>query len=99
MIEKNRKGYFNHTAKKKEFPLKEFLKELFTPVDQDNKHTSPMLENLAVVLAERWIKELLDPTKVTYMLMSQSGGAYYWDVSSDELRKSFFGLMAVNDLT
>ena len=68
------------------------------PVDQDNKDTTPVLENLAVVAAERWIDELLDPTKVTYMLMSESGGAYSWDVASDELRKSFFGLMAVNDL-
>ena len=45
------------------------MKELFTPVYQDNKDTTPILENLAVVAAERWIEELLDPTKVTYMLM------------------------------
>ena len=41
---------------------------------------------------------MLDPTKVTYMLMSESGDAYPWDVASDELKKSLFGLMAVNDL-
>ena len=56
VIEKNRTGYFNDTAKKKEFPLKEFLKELFTLVDQDNKHTTPILDNLAVVGAGRWIE-------------------------------------------
>ena len=67
-------------------------------VDQDNKDTTHILENLAVVAAERWIEELLDPTKVTYMLMSESGGAYSWDVASDELKKSLFGLMAVNNL-
>ena len=33
------------------------------------------------------------------MLMSESGGAYSWDVASDELKKSLFGMMAVNDLT
>ena len=98
VIEKNRRSYFNDTAKEKAFPLKEFLKELFTPVDQDNKDTNPILENLAVVAAERWIEELLDPTKVTHMLMSESGGAYSWDVDSDELNKSLFGLMAVNDI-
>ena len=75
------------------------LKELFTPDDQDSKDTTPILENLAVVAAEIWIKELLDPTKVTYMLMLESGGAYSWDVASDELKKSLFGLMAVNNLT
>ena len=53
MIEKNRTGYFNDTAKEKAFPLKELLKELFTPVDQNNKNTTPILENLAVVATER----------------------------------------------
>ena len=94
VIKKNRTGYFNDTAKKKAFTLKELLKELFTPVDQDNKDTTPILENLAVVAAERWIEELLD---LTDMLMSESGGAYSWDVVSVELKKSLFGLMAVND--
>ena len=52
------------------------MNELFTPVDQDNKDTTPILENLTVVTAEICIEELLDPTKVTYMLMLESGGAY-----------------------
>ena len=30
--------------------------------------------------------------------MLESGGAYYWDVDSDELKKSLFGMMAVNDI-
>ena len=53
MIEKNKTEYFNDPAKDKAFPLKEFLKELFTPLDQDNKDTTPISENLAVVAAER----------------------------------------------
>ena len=69
VIEKNITGYFNNTAKKKAFTLKELLKELFTPVDQGSKDTTLILENLAVVAAEIWTEELLDPTKVTYMLM------------------------------
>ena len=32
------------------------------------------------------------------MLMSESGGAYSWDVASDELKKSLFVLMDMNDL-
>ena len=67
--EKNRTSYFNETAKEKAFFLKELLNELFTPVYQDNKDATPILENIAVVTAEIWIKEFLDPTKVTYMLM------------------------------
>ena len=69
VIEKNRMGYLNDTAKEKAFPLNELLKELFMPVDQDNKDTTPILENLAVVAAERRIEELLEPTEVKYMLM------------------------------
>ena len=42
--------------------------------------------------------ELLYPTKVTYMLMLESGGAYSWDVASNEFKKSLFGLMAMNNL-
>ena len=53
MIEKNRTGYFNDKAKEKALPLKELLKELFMPVDQENKDITPILENLAVVVAER----------------------------------------------
>ena len=56
------------------------------------------MENLAVVAAEIWIEDLLDPKKVMYMLMSESGGVCSWDVASDELKKSLFGMMAVNDL-
>ena len=56
------------------------------------------MENRAVVAAEIWIEELLDPTKLTYMLVSESDGAYSWDVASDELKKSLFGLMAVSNL-
>ena len=51
VIKKNRTCYFNDTENKKAFTLKEFLKELFTSVDQDNKDTTPILENLAVVAA------------------------------------------------
>ena len=32
------------------------------------------------------------------MLMSESGGAYSWDMASDELKKLLFGLMVVNNL-
>ena len=31
--------------------------------------------------------------------MLESGGAYSWDVSSDELKKSLFGMMAVTNLS
>ena len=91
-------SYFNDASKIKAVPLMELRKELFTPTDQDNKDSTPMLEELVVVAATRWIEELLDTTKATYPLMSVSGGEYSWDGSSDNLKKAFLGMMAVNDL-
>ena len=32
------------------------------------------------------------------MRMLESGGAYSWDVASDELKKSLFGLISVNNI-
>ena len=55
VIEKNRTGNFNDTAKEKAFPLTELLNGLFKPVDQDNKDTTPILDNISVVAAEKWI--------------------------------------------
>ena len=46
----------------------------------------------------RWVKELLDPKKATYILMSEYGVKYSWDGSSEDLKEALIGFMAVNDL-
>ena len=91
-------SYFCSSSETKPVPLAELRKELFSPVDQDNKDSTEMLEELAVVAAQRWIDELMDKTKGTFLFMSDSGGEYSWDHASDELKESLYGLMAVNDL-
>ena len=78
--------YFNAPGKDKAHPMKELVKELFTPEDQDNKNTTPILEELAVVMAEAWIAKMVDPHWVTWNLLSESGGEYSWEGSSDELK-------------
>ena len=50
------------------------------------------------MVEKNWVQEVLDPEKDTYPLMSESGSEYSWDGSSDYLRETLFGFMAVNDL-
>ena len=78
--------YFNTPGKDKAHPMKELVKELFTPEDQDNKNTIPILEELAVVMAEAWIAKMVDPHWVTWNLLSELGGEYSWEGSSDRLK-------------
>ena len=50
-------------------PIKELLKDLFSPTHQDNKEITQMLEDLGLVAETRWVQELLDPKKATYPFM------------------------------
>ena len=43
--------------------MKEMRRELFHPMDKDNKDSTPLLENLMAIAAQAWIDELLDPKK------------------------------------
>ena len=78
--------------------MKELRRELFHPSDQDNKESTALLEDLAVVAAEAWIGELVDPTKGTWQFMSDSEGEYSYEHSSDTLKEAMLGVVAVNDL-
>ena len=82
----------------KAVPMNEIRRELFFPTDQDNKDSTPMLEELAAVASQAWITELTDKTKGTWQFMSESGGDYSFEHSSDELKKALHGVVAVNDL-
>ena len=53
--------YFNAPGQEKAYPMKELMKELFTPENQDNKNTTPILEELAVIMAKAWIGKMVDP--------------------------------------
>ena len=76
--------FFNSPGAEKAFPIKMILDELFSPTDQDNKDTTLILEDLAVIAATRWVKEMMDTTKVTYHLMSASGSDMSWKGSTQE---------------
>ena len=89
---------FNAPGQEKAHLMKELMKELFAPEDQDNKNTTPILEELAVIAIKAWLAKMVDPNYVTWKLLSESGGDYSWEGSSDELKESLIGMMAVNDL-
>jgi len=71
---------------------------LFAPTDQDNKDSTKMLEELAVIAATVWIAQLLDPTKGTFQFMSESGGEYSFYHSSEALQTALLRMVAMNDL-
>jgi len=79
-------------------PLKEVRRELFSPSDQDNKDSTPLLETLAKIACQAWIKELLDPRKKTLQYLSVSGSKYCWQNCPEEAKKALLGALAVNDL-
>ena len=78
-------------------PLKEMRRELFHPVDKDNKDSTPLFENLTAIAAQAWIDELLDPKKATFQYLSESGSDYCWSHCSDEVKTALMEKMAVND--
>ena len=78
-------------------PLKEMCRELFHPMDKDNKDSTPLIENLTAIAARAWIDELLDPKKATFQYLSESGSDYCWSHFSDEVKTALMGKMAVND--
>ena len=72
--------------------------ELFNPMDADNQKCTGRLEQLAKAGAQAWIRELLDPKKATFYLMSASGSEYCWANCTPEMKEAFKGKRAVNDL-
>ena len=97
-LKQQKTNYFNLTSTTKVVPLNELRKDLFYPINQDNKDSTTILEDLGVVYATRWVQELLDPNRDNYPLISESAADYSWDGSPDNLKEAFLGFMSVNYL-
>ena len=97
-MKEQKTNYFNSTSTTKAVPLKQLRNDLFSNTNQDNKYITQMIQDLGVVAAKCWLKELLKPKKGSYPLMSESGAEYYWDGLSDDLKDALIGFMAMNDL-
>lgn len=89
---------FGDSSGTKAVPFHEVRKELFHPTDQDNKDSTPMLEELAVIACKAWVEDMLDEKKATYLCLSVSGSEISWDHCPDEVKEALYGHRATNDL-
>ena len=62
---KNKKSEFVEALQKKAVPLKELIKELFSPTNLDNQYNTKMLETINRIGIQALIDELLDEKKST----------------------------------
>ena len=73
---KNKMSEFVQASQTKAVPLKELIKELFAPTNQDNQDSTQMLENIAAIGIQALIDELEDQSKATYKYLSISGSKF-----------------------
>ena len=69
----NKKTEYVEASSTMAVPLKELIKEIFRPVDEDNRDSTAMLENIAGIGIAALIAELEDEKKATYKYLSISG--------------------------
>ena len=62
---KKKKMHYVEKSNTKAMPLKELIKELFTPTDCDNQDSTEMLEKLAGLGIQALVNELEDKKKAT----------------------------------
>ena len=67
---KNKKSEFVEASQTKAVPLKELIKELFSPTNLDNQDSTKMLETITTIGIQALIDELLDEKKATYKYLS-----------------------------
>lgn len=94
----NKKTECVKASSTKAIPLKELIKEIFCPVDEDNRDSTEMLENLAGIGIAGLIAELEDEKKATYKYLSISGTEFSYEHCPDNAKKAIIGKMASNDL-
>jgi hypothetical protein len=93
----DKKTEFIKSSNTKSVPYKMLLKELFHPADQDNKDSTPMLEEVAAIAIEAIKIELENENKATYKYLSISGTSFSYEHCSEEEKKAMLGKMATND--
>ena len=58
-------------------PLKELIKELFSPTNLDNQDITKMLVTITTIGIQALIDELLDEKKATYKYLSILGSDFF----------------------
>ena len=70
----------------KAVPLKELVKELFTPTKLDNQDSTEILEKIVGIGIQALIDELEDKSKATYKYTSVSGTQFSFAHCHDHIR-------------
>ena len=96
---KNKKSEFVEASQTKAVPLKELIKELFSPTNLDNQDITKMLETITIIGIQALIDELLDKKKATYKYLSISGSKFSHEHCPDYVKKAMLGQWASNDLS
>ena len=82
----------------KTVPLKDLIKELFSPTNLDNQDSTEILETITTIGIEALIDELLDEKKATYKYLSISGSEFSHEHFPDYVKRVMLGQWASNDL-
>ena len=94
----NKKSAYVGESKEKAFPLKELIKEMFSPENLDNQDSIDTLEKIAAIVTEALVVEMEDEKKTTYKYLSISGLEFSYQHCPEDFKKSMVGKMASNDL-
>ena len=70
---KNKKSEFVEASQTKAVPLKELIKELFSPTNLNNQDSTEMLETITKIGIQALVYELLYKKKAAYKYLSISG--------------------------
>ena len=69
----NKKSAYIEESKEKAVPLKELVKELFSPENLDNQDSTDTLEKIAEIGVAALVVEMENKKKSTYKYLSISG--------------------------
>ena len=95
---KNKKSDFVEASQTEVVPLKELIKELFSPTNLDNQDSTKMLETIATIGTQALIDELIDEKKATYKYLAISGSEFSNEHCLDDVKRAMLGQWASNDL-
>ena len=73
--------------------------ELFNPDDASNVETDYLMEEIATIIAETYLKELQDPKKATFKHVSNNDGIYSWKNTTEAEKEAGLGLFANNNVS
>ena len=94
----NKKSAYVEESKEKAVPLKELVKELFSPENLDNQDSTDTLENIAAIGFAALVVEMENIKKPTYKYLSITGFELSYEHCPEDVKKSMLGKMASNDL-